>query len=144
MNLAEYDKLTGQVADLAREQGAATRRAAEEEPESNAAAYTRENARRVAYQADLAHLELQERLGQLVRVDSLRPAIQRAAASTAKILDGLVQEADTLRAVCARDDGRELERTLKTIAHRMRSDIAAALAAVRPGVAAPEDGGPAG
>lgn len=144
VNLAEFDRVAGQVTDLAREQGAATRRGAGDDapPESNSAAYTREQARNMAYRAELSRLELEERLGNLVEVAKLRPIIAASAAAAVAVLDRLPQEADELRAICARDDGADLERSLKEIAHRMRAEIAAAIAAAMPG-AGQEGGNPA-
>lgn len=134
VNLAAYDRLIGQVTDLAREQGAATRKGGGDElPESNSAAYTRETARRAAYQAELMRLELEERTGKLVKVADLRPIVEASAAAAVAAIERLPQEADELLAIAARGDVAELERALKAIATRMRSEIAAAIEAAVPG-----------
>lgn len=145
VNLAEFDRVVGQVTDLAREQGAATRRAGagdEAAPESTSGAYSREQARRMAYQAELARLELEERLGSLVEVAKLRPIIAASAAAAVAVLDRLPQEADDLRAICARDEGAGLERALKAISHRMRAELAAAIEAALPTASLTQGDGP--
>jgi DNA-directed RNA polymerase subunit F len=147
---AQVDRALAEVEDLARVRGAETRRRSEADADapqapaepSSSQAYNREQARRMAYQADLSRLELEERLGKLVAVDRLRAAVRIAAETTSRVIMTLPQEADELRAICARDEGRELERALKRIANRMRETIAAAIEAGVPGAPMPEERAP--
>lgn len=137
VNVAEFDRVVGQVTDLAREQGAATRRGAEgegDEAQGGAGgAYTREQAKRMAYLAEISRLDLEERLGNLVRVDELRPVIEVACASAARVIDSLVQEADALREAAQSEDAYSFDRVLKDVARRLRTDVAAEMRKAMPG-----------
>lgn len=132
VNLAEFDRVAGQVTDLARARGAETRRGADEGGESNSAAYSREQARNMAYRAELSRLELEERLGELVKVADLRPVIEAAAAAAVAVIEKLPKWADDMRAECARDEGAGLERLLKSIATGMRAEMAKAIGQAMP------------
>lgn len=144
---AQFDHAVGQVGDLARMQGAETRRQADAAPppappppEGDVGPiYTREQARNMAYRADLAQLELQERLGNLCSVGDLKEAAERAFAEIVRVVDRLPQAADDLAAALTRDGVHGVRASLKTVARQMRADIAAALAAV-PSQAASQTG----
>lgn len=168
VNAAEYDRAVGQVADLGRTQGALTRRGADPEAappppaaESGEPVYTREQARNMAYKAELARLELEERQGKIVSVDIVRAAALRAGEEIVRVLDRLPQAADELAVALTKEGPHGVRLALKRIVLAMRADIDAALgaataeslrAAPRAGAAAPEadpdteeaDGSPGG
>lgn len=136
VNLAEYDRVAGQVTDLAREQGAATRRGGEDPPESTSGTYTREQARRMQYQADLSRLELEERLGALVRVDRLQAAISACGEAIVQAIDRLPQASNDLAIAVAKDGEHGLRAALKLVASKLRTDVSAALTAIAAGAPA--------
>lgn len=123
VNLAEFDRVIGQVADLGREQGAATKRGAGDDDGGGASsAYTREQARRMAYLAEMARLDLDERKGELVKVSELRPVITAAGEATAKAIDSLLFDEDEIRRAAQGEDEMALRSTLKAIARRIRTE----------------------
>ncbi len=127
INVVEFDRAIGETTDLAREQGQATRRGEPEDDEasSNRAIFTREQAKRAGYDAELARLNLEERLGQLVKVSELRPAIEKAVAAMAEAIDTLAHEADALRELAHDEDMTKFDRALRDLARRVRTEAAA-------------------
>ena len=142
---AQYDRAIAQGGDLGRLQGAATRRARSTTVSPTVPpdvvggpVYTREQARRTAYLADLAHIELQERLGRLTSVDELRAAATRAAEEIVGVIERLPLAADDLAAALSLDGVHGLRVSLRATARRMRDEIAASLTHVVP--RAPSEG----
>lgn len=138
VNLAEYDRVAGEVTDLAREQGAATRRQdalpAEPTPlpSPGAAAgtdpvYTREQARKMAYSADREKIALGEALKVLVPVDRLAEEAQLLFAPMVSRLDRLESRADEVAVAVGRDGVAGGRAWLKTLKIEIRNDIAAGL-----------------
>ena len=133
---AEFDVAVGRIADLAREQGALTRRQVDADvevpaiPASDGATYTREQARRMQYQADLSRLELEEKLGSLVRVDRLQAGVAACGAAIVQVLDRLPQASNDLAIAAAKDGEHGLRAALKALAVSLRADIATALTAI--------------
>jgi phage terminase Nu1 subunit (DNA packaging protein) len=139
VNLAEYDRVLGEVADLGRELGATTKRLNDTNPEeplsSTDPVYTKEQARLAAYRADILKLELDERRGLLVRKDLVKEAADSAGREIASVIDSLVHEADKITILSA-GGAHAIRVELKKIATKMRSRIAEQLAAAAS--AAPE------
>lgn len=101
VNVAAFDAAVGEVTDLAREQGAATRRAAAALPSSSGGSdpsYTQEQARKMAYSADREKIALGEDLGRLVPVDRLEAEFARVLAPIARALTRLSARADDVTA----------------------------------------------
>lgn len=143
VNVAEFDRAAGEIGDLGREQGAATRRGAPlPAPAAPAATtipprpfdpeapvYTVEQARNMAYKAELARLELEERQGKIVSVDIVRAGALRAGEEIVRVLDRLPQVADELAVALTKEGAHGVRLALKRVALAMRTDIDAALAA---------------
>ena len=144
VNIAQFDRVVGQVGDLAREQAAATRRGDDVEDGegggSAGSAYTREQAKRMAYQAEISRLDLEERLGNLVQVAELRPVIEAAGHAVAKAIDGLTQEADALREAALVEDHTVFNRALRDAARRIRAEAMKEIKAALPGAKARAEG----
>lgn len=137
VNVAEFDRAAGEIGDLAREQGAATRRAAVIPPpptapprplDPDAPVYTVEQARNMAYKAELARLELEERQGKIVSVDVVRAAALKAGEEIVRVLERLPQAADDLAVALTKEGSHGVRLALKRVGIAMRNDIAAALA----------------
>lgn len=137
VNVAEFDRAAGEIGDLAREQGAATRRGATLAPppaptvrqsDPDAPVYTVEQARSMAYKAELLRLELQEKEGKIVSVEAVRAAASRAGEEIVRILERLPQAADDLAVALTKEGAHGVRLALKRVGLAMRTDIAAALA----------------
>lgn len=136
VNVAEFDRAAGEIGDLAREQGAATRRgAALPAPltaiappvDPDAPVYTVEQARNMAYRAELARLDLEERQEKLVRRDRVKEALRLCVDPIARAFDRLPQEADELADAYERGGLHGLRQALKELARKGRSAAAEAL-----------------
>jgi len=136
VNVAEFDRAAGEIGDLAREQGAATRRGAASPPapaafappvDPDAPVYTVEQARNMAYKAELARLDLEERQGKIVSVETVRAAAMRAGEEIVRVLERLPQAADELAVALTKEGSHGVRLALKQIGLSLRNDIAAAL-----------------
>lgn len=140
INLAEYDRAIGEVADLGRELGAATKRGGQDLADSDRLStdptYTREQARNMSYRADMAKLELDERTGRLLRKDEVVEAVLVATGTFVQAVDRLPYYAEDLAAAVGRDGPHGARIILKKIAVEIRDQIARDLKAVAD--AAPE------
>lgn len=133
VNVAEFDRAAGEIGDLSREQGAATRRSHALPPppvplsDPDAPVYTVEQARNMAYKAELARLDLEERQGRIVSVDVVRAAAMRAGEEIVRVLERLPQAADELAVALTKEGSHGVRLALKRIGLSLRNDIAAAL-----------------
>lgn len=121
VNLAEFDRAAGESTDLIRAQNGrqATKLAADGDP-----ILTREQARRAAYAADMAELDLKERLGELMPVKDVERSYGEVAAATVEVIDQLSGYADAVAAAVARNGAMGARQELKNIARKMREDLA--------------------
>lgn len=151
---AQYAKAIGETADLGRVQGAATRAQASPPPPAEPSAagaggaggpvYTTEAARRMAVQADIAQLDLDERVRKLLRADDVRDVTARVGEEIVRVLDRLPQFADEVSEASNRDGAPGARVILKDITGRLRTGIADALEALVALAPAPQgDGGAA-
>lgn len=137
VNVAEFDRAAGEIGDLAREQGAATRRGAalaappvapQRSLDPDAPVYTVEQARSMAYKAELLRLELQEKEGKIVSVEIVRAAAAHAGEEIVRIIERLPQAADDLAVALTKEGAHGVRLALKRVGLAMRTDIATALA----------------
>lgn len=136
INVAAFDRAVGQVADLAREQGAATRRRSEVAEPSGSAdpdgpIYTREQARHIAYKADMAQLDLEERRGNLIRADAVRASALEAARAIVRPIEALIHRTDELVLAAHQGGAPEMRTLLRKIIYDLRSEIADAIDVLR-------------
>lgn len=143
ISMAEYDRVVGEVSDLGRETAAATvKRAAAFVPGANAGpVYTDEQARLAAYKADLAQLDLNERLGKLVEVEKLAEAGARIAEALVRVIEGLVGRADEVAAAVAKDGRTGARDALKVASRDLREALARELVALADVTAGDSKGG---
>lgn len=122
VSLAEYDRVIGETADLARTAAAATvKRAAEP---TAASVYTGEQTRHMAARADLALLALEERRGTLVQVDKLAEAGARIADALNRVLESFAGRADDIAAAVHKDGVTGARGVMKTLSRDAREALA--------------------
>jgi DNA-binding MarR family transcriptional regulator len=121
VSLAEYDRAVGETSELAYAQAPA-------KPADAEHVYTREQAREKAYKADLAKLDLDERLGKLVAVEALASAAGAVAEAMVRAIDQMPGRADDLAAAVGKDGTTGARAALKTIARELRETLARELA----------------
>ncbi|WP_127076158.1 MarR family transcriptional regulator [Rhodomicrobium lacus] len=131
VNLAAYDRAVGETGDAAKELGAATKASIRAQEQGEPAPATggdhvlaREQARRMAYEADLAKLKLEERLGNLLPIEDIEAAMVRCAEALTRAFEQLPTRADDLAAAVAKDGVNGARAFLKTVARDMRALLA--------------------
>lgn len=139
VNLAAFDRVAGETTDLAKAAGHATRRqtaagapAPSLPPGSDPLApiYTAEQARHMAYKAESARLDLEERQGKIVAIAAVEQAVTAAAAALARAIDQLPTLADDIAAAVAQSGASGARALLKAKARETRELMARELTAI--------------
>lgn len=107
VNAAEYDRVLGQVGDAIKEQ------AARSGSDDAAPGLASEQTRRTAYMAELARLDLEERLGKLLPLADVEAAMVRCAAALVRVIDQLP----------GRSDDPQIKPLLKAMARELRETL---------------------
>jgi hypothetical protein len=124
INVAEFDRAAGEATDLR----ASTRHTPQRPDEpSDSAIYTREQARKASYMADLAKLDLDERRGLLIEAADVEAAATHAAELVLHELNALVPLAEAHADIVAREGVIGLRRAYKEFVNGQRTAIADAL-----------------
>jgi DNA-binding transcriptional ArsR family regulator len=126
INVAEFDRVVGEVGDAVKENAAATARADAEGGDEKNPALRDNQARAARYAADLKFLDLEERLGRLVPVAEVEDAAQKCAEATVRVVDRLPTYADAIAAAVGKDGPAGARAKLKEIAREIRQAIAEA------------------
>lgn len=153
INLAQYDRLVGEIADLGKELAAETARQAQAAPVMEAdqpldlaplapAPYSTAQADRARYESELKKLDLAERRGQLVAISDLTEALASVGDTIAQILARLPLRADDVSAATGKDGIAGCRVALKTIAFDMSAAITTALRGLEHAALAAEANGP--
>ncbi len=127
INVAAFDRAIGEVADLAREQGARTRRDAAGDITPTGAAnssYTREQARHMAYKADMAQMDLAERTNRILRADKVLEATTVGAEEIVRLIDQIVGWSDDIASAYDRGQSLAVRALLKVKVEELRTRIA--------------------
>lgn len=128
VNLAEFDRAIGETGDAIREMAAASARPSAAPmpvaPDGADPILAKEQARRVAYQADLAKLDLDERLGKLLPVEHVTAAMVRCAEALTRTLEQMPTRADDLAAAVAKEGVTGARAFLRAMARDMRALLA--------------------
>lgn len=140
VNLAAFDRVAGETTDLAKAAGHATRKAqtvagipAPTLPPSAdplAPIYTAEQARHMAYKAESARLDLEERQGKIVAIVAVEQAVTAAAEALARAIDQLPTLADDIAAAVAQSGASGARALLKAKARETRELMARELTAI--------------
>ncbi len=126
INVAAYDRALGETTDLAREQGAQTRRDADPAASPRDPTFTKHQADRAGYEAELKRLDLEERLGRLRTVADIEDAAVKCGETVVRLIEQLVLSADEIAAAVAKDGVTGARASLKTIQFELRTKIAEA------------------
>ncbi|WP_174514069.1 MarR family transcriptional regulator [Methylocella tundrae] len=124
VNIAAYDRAVGETGDAIRTMNGAG--ATHQPPPSGNGSdpiLAREQARRTAYQADIAKLDLDERLKKLLPVEDIASAIGICAEGIVRVLDQLPSRADELASAVGKDGALGARAVLKIVARDLRSAI---------------------
>lgn len=97
VNVAEFDRIKGEVGDLVRDQ------TPEATPGTGDPVFAREQARRMAYDADLKQLELDEKLGNLVPTANADKAGAELTAMLNRACEQIPARAEDMAAAVAKD-----------------------------------------
>lgn len=128
VNLAEFDRAIGETGDAIREMAAASARSPAAPtpvvPDGADPILAKEQARRVAYQADLAKLDLDERLGKLLPVEHVTAAMLRCAEALTRALEQMPTRADDLAAAVAKEGVTGARAFLRAMGRDMRALLA--------------------
>lgn len=143
VNLAAYDRLVGDTGDIFRAQTPAPKTAAamaadDADADPARSSLATEQARRVSYQAELARLDLEERLGKLVPVSDVVDAMTKVGRAIVRAVDLLPSHADELAASVAKDGSTGARRVLKGMARELRTTLEREMRLFEKG--APRDG----
>lgn len=127
INVAAFDRLVGETGDAFRSQAPAVPgRLSSSLPVSDAnnPILAQEQAKRVAYQAELARLDLEERLGKLLPVADVVEAMTRCAEAMVRAIDQLPGRADDVAAAVAKDGAAGARAYMRTMARDLRDVLA--------------------
>jgi DNA-binding Lrp family transcriptional regulator len=129
VNLAAFDRAIGETTDLARAAGAETKRLTSSSARDDAAPiYTAEQARHMAYKAESARLDLEERQGKILSVADVAAAIATAGDAIARAIEQLPTMADDVAAAVAQAGASGARTALKAKARDLRDLVAKELA----------------
>lgn len=117
VNLVEYDRIAGEVTDFAREQGGRPAAERNDPGDSASASYTKAQADEKRYKAEMARLDLEQRLGKVLPIEQVERAMIRVA-------ENIVRQIDRLP---ARTDDPAMRRLLKDFSLELRTEIASSM-----------------
>lgn len=123
VNVAEYDARKGDLVDLGREQASRTKKSADESA-TNDPVYTREQARRMGYEADIKAIQLEKLRGNLVAVPDLADAAVKCGEALVRAIDQIAVRAEEVAAAVAKDGMQGARAALRQIARDLRARAA--------------------
>lgn len=136
VNLAAFDRIAGETTDLSKTTGADTRKQNAGPPalppnaDPLAPVYTAEQARHMAYKAESAKLDLEERQGKIVAIAAVDAALAKAGDALVRVIEQLPAMADDLAAAVAQSGASGARALLKAKARETRELMARELAAI--------------
>lgn len=132
VNLAAFDRVAGETTDLAKAAGAETKRqhAAPLPSDPLAPIYTAEQARDMAYRAEMRRMDLEERQGKILQVADVAAAVTMAGEAIVRAIDQLPSLADDIAAAVAQSGAAGARTLLKAKARETRELMARELSNV--------------
>jgi hypothetical protein len=146
LNVVEYDRLRGRTDDPSKAQAPGRSAAAPAaKPVDDQDSYKEALRTKTWHESERLRLDLEERRGELLRVDAVADAVMSCATTITAIVDRLPNVADDLVAAIAKDGVHGVRVALKQMAAKLRTDIAKALTGIADGApktdsAADDDG----
>jgi len=137
INVAAYDRAVGEITDLSRQQGAQTKAAATDTATPRDPTFTKHQADKAGYEAELKRLDLEERLGRLRSVDEIEAAAIVCGETIVRLVEQLALRADEIAAAVAKDGVTGARSALKAIQFDLRSKVAEAFTVLAAGADAP-------
>jgi DNA-binding MarR family transcriptional regulator len=127
VNVGEFDRIAEETLDAKQAQNGRKSSAAApddsgDEPFSPVLA--REQARKVAYQADLAKLQRDEKLGKLLPIENIAEAAAQCAEALNRVIDQLPARADEIASAVAKEGEAGARAFLRSVARDMRERMA--------------------
>ena len=123
VNLAAFDRVVGETTDLAKAAGAETKRQNASPPppgDPSAPIYTAEQARDMAYRAELRRMDLEERQGKLLPIADIAQAVTASAEALARAIETLPSLADDIAGAVAQSGAAGARTLLKAKARDIR------------------------
>lgn len=131
LNVVEYDRLRGRTDDPSKAQAPGRSAIAPApKPVDDEDSYKEALRTKTWHESERLRLDLEERRGELVRVDSVTDAVVTCATSITAIVDRLPNVADDLVAAVSREGVHGVRVALKQLAAKLRTEIAEALAGI--------------
>lgn len=137
VNLAQWDRVTQENTDLSKlagreiEQDAGAPAPPPTDP--SAPVYSKEQARRAQYDADLKKLELDKQLGRVRDAGEIEAAATRCAEKMVRIIDSFPTMADDIMTANSRGGVTAVREALKAKARELRAALANEMAALAAG-----------
>ncbi|MFB6460466.1 hypothetical protein [Bradyrhizobium tunisiense] len=123
VNLAEYDRLVGETTDLSRQQGADTKAADEAPAPARDGTFSKAQADRAGYEAELKRLDLEERLGKLLSIEDVTRSMERCAAVIVREIEQIPDHCDELFGAASKGGAPELRQALKDLVRKVRLSL---------------------
>lgn len=120
---AAYDRVAGEAGDAIRGV-VAPRPLMGEAGESPAGSLASHQAKRMAYQAEMARLDLEARVGRILELEAVTNAMTQCAEAMVRVIDQLPSRADELASAVAREGEMGARAFLRTIAREWRNKLA--------------------
>jgi hypothetical protein len=130
LNVVEYDRLRGKTDDPSKAQAPSRDLNVSAKPAGDDESYKEALRTKTWHESERLRLDLEERRGELVRVDAVTDAVVNCATSITGIVDRLPNAADDLVAAVTREGVHGVRVALKQLASKMRADIAEKLTAI--------------
>jgi DNA-binding IscR family transcriptional regulator len=127
VNVGEFDRVAEETLDAKQAQNGRKSRAAAPDDGGDdffSPILAREQARKVAYQADLAKLNRDERLGKLLPIEKIADAAAQCAEALVRVIDQLPARADEVASAVAKDGEAGARAFLRSVARDMRERMA--------------------
>jgi DNA-binding IscR family transcriptional regulator len=126
VNVGEFDRVAEETLDAKQAQNGRRSRAAPDDCGDDVFSpiLAKEQARKVAYQADLAKLQRDEKLGKLLPIEKIADAAAQCAEALVRVIDQLPARADEIASAVAKEGEAGARAFLRSVARDMRERMA--------------------
>jgi hypothetical protein len=126
VNVGEFDRVAEETLDAKQAQNGRKFRAAPDDGGDDvfSPVLAKEQARKVAYQADLAKLQRDEKLGKLLPIEKIAEAAAQCAEALVRVIDQLPARADEVASAVAKEGEAGARAFLRSVARDMRERMA--------------------